>query len=193
MTAISRTWHTSTYLTSITPLLLTVYLYSASKWRYQVFENTTLTSRNVWTKALVDVEGYVWRGKAALGYSTWLPHCWTASTSSNWCWRSLSKVVVFMFHLPQGTGYNWGSLGELPHPPPSLARFHPMAQPPWGFNTSWTTFGLRHALFTTVLRQTPFYMAAFGHLVIQRLPPVLEGGGVIHKTGIYDMPICQLH
>lgn len=96
---------------------------------------------------------------------------------------------VHVPHLPQGTRYNWGSLGESPHPT-SLARFHPMARPPWGFNTSWTTFGLRHALFTTVLRQTPFYIAALGHLVFQRLPPVLKGG-LFTKLGSMICPFVS--
>lgn len=130
VTAISRTWHTSTSLTSIAPLLLTIYLYSASKWWYQVFKNTTLRSKNVSTTALVDVKCCVWIGKAPLGYLTWPTHCWTTSISLNWSWRSLSKVGLFMFLISPGECVQLGSLGESPHPTPLSPDFTSWLSPP---------------------------------------------------------------
>ena len=128
VTAITKTWHTSTSLTSIAPLLLTISFYSSSKWWYRVFKNATLTSRNVWTMALVDVKCYVWREKTALGYLTWPTQCWTASTSSNW--RSLSKVGLFMLLISPEDWIQLGSLGESPHPTPLSADFTPGLSPP---------------------------------------------------------------
>lgn len=73
----------------------------------------------------------MFEGKAALEYLTWPTHCWTASTSSNWCGRSLSKVGLFMFPISLGgTGYNWGVWESHHTPTPLSPDFTPWLSPP---------------------------------------------------------------
>lgn len=128
----SRTWHTSTSLTSITPLLLTIYLYSESKWWYQVFRNITLTSRNVSTTALVDVEVLCVEGKDSSGIFDM-----TCSLLNSIHFLKLVLEITFkggvghVPHFPQGTGYNWG-VWESRHNQPLSHQISPhgLAPPP---------------------------------------------------------------
>lgn len=176
---------------SITPLLLTIYLYSASKWWYQVFKNTTLTSRNVST--MVDVKCYVWRAKAALGYLTWPTHCWAASTSSNWCWRSLSKVGLgFMFRISQEDWVKLGSLGESPHPTPLSPDFTPWLSPP-GVLHKLDHLRPSSRIVHNCIATDPILHGRTGTSGLPAAATCSWGRGIVHKTGIHDMPICQLH
>lgn len=62
--------------------------------------------------------------------------------------------VTSVPHLPRGTQLGQSGTVCTQQPPPCQTLPH--CWPSWGLNTSRTTFGRRHALFTTVLRQTSF-------------------------------------
>lgn len=97
----------------------------------------------------------------------WLPHCWKASTSSHIRaadgfqrrGRSCSWFAL-------GVGGNWAQLGQSGRvtttPTTHKCQTSSHCWPSRGFNTSRTTFDPRHALFSTVLPQTPFYHGCTG-------------------------------
>lgn len=129
MTAISKAWHTSTSLTSITPLLLTIYLYSASKWWYRVLENTTYNKQKCLHKGTSGCEVLCVEGKGSSGIFDM-----TSSLLNSLHFLKLVLEITFkggvVPHLRQGTGYNWGRLGESPHHTLLLPDFTPWLGPP---------------------------------------------------------------
>lgn len=130
---------------SITPVMLNVYLYSAANGRIR-FCSPTLTSRHVWTKESVDVgKGARFLDDFLIVKKLPLPHVGAGDG-----FQRLRRSFA-----PRGLGIT-GLVWENQHTPLPPCQTSPHRWPSWGSNTSRTTLGLRYALFTTVLQQTPF-------------------------------------
>lgn len=147
-----------------------------------------LISRHAWTKGPMVMKCYV-LGKGSLG-DVWdnflivekhpLPHIGARDGFQRWGWSC-----------------SWFTPGSerlhAPTPPrPPLPDFTPLLACLGGLNTGQTTFSLGHALFTAVLRQTPFYCGCTGTSGLTATATCFCGG-IVHQTGIRDMPICWMH
>lgn len=102
--------------------------------------------------------------------------CLKAFTSSHWSrgWFSKAGLLVF-FICPRGLGTT-GAVWESHHTPSPLARLHPIVCPPGVLTQAGPPSVLVTHCSPLYCNGPRFIMAALGHLVLQRLPPVSEEG-----------------
>lgn len=94
--------------------------------------------------------------------------------------------------FPRGSGHNWG-VWENRHTPPLSHQISPHGLAPLGFQHKLDHLRPSSRIVHNCIATDPILHGRTGTSGLPAAATCSWGRGIIHKTGIPDMPICQLH